>query len=171
MECCLSYPQADTHQSPQTQSQNAQRPADRPQIKKNSISIEATDAANLISDGNSQSTGGKNWHPSKNIKTRQNCDDGLSDKLLSRLEGTPLQRWLKETTRNESWNSLRLIGPSYQFADGPLFKHGSDSISNCDATCGSTAQWESGEESIKKNGSELGSLEASGLESNAGVGL
>jgi len=118
-----------------------------------STSVEPSNTSNLINGPKTGETQIKPGLPCTAtldcVKICQNWEDGLPDKQTARTESEPLQRWLNESPRNESWNPLGLLGPIYELSAGPEInpEHNIDAESNidgiasCDVTHDPTIHW------------------------------
>ena len=149
-----------------------------------STSVEHSHASNLINSPKTRETQIKRGLPSTAtldcVKICQNWEDGLADKQTAETESAPLQRWLNECPRDESWNPLGLLDPFYELSAGPEInaEYNIDAESNidgnasCDATYDPTVQWghvevPSEEDSSVLESSEVQDLKLNGMGSGA----
>jgi hypothetical protein len=129
---------------------------------------ESTDTSNQIDYPKSRDLQSKRKLPgtemSAHVGTYQNWEDGLSYKQTTSAASTPLERWLGESPRNESWNALNLLDSFSELTDETDItanrnidpESNMDDIYSCDGTYGPTVQWELVEVPSEENGLALG---------------
>lgn len=118
----------------------------------NPTSVEPSNVSNLVNVPKTRETQIKRELPSTAtldcVRICQNWEDSLADKQTAGTGSAPLQRWLNEPPRNESWNPLWLLGSFYELTAGPEInaehnigtESNIDGITSCDATYDPTVQ-------------------------------